>query len=69
VLRIDHLGLLDLQVPEIRRVCTRGFGSYLLKTLAPGAALAAALALLGALTVRREREPLAPAATVRAARA
>jgi hypothetical protein len=68
-LGIDHRGLLDIQGAGDPTALHKGFGSYPLKTLAPLAALAGALALLGAFLVRSEAEPAPGAANVQAAHA
>jgi hypothetical protein len=69
LLGIDHRGLLDIQAAGDPTALHKGFGSYPLKTLAPIAAGAGALALLGAFLTRRESEPATPPASVRAAHA
>jgi hypothetical protein len=69
LLGIDHRGLLDIRAAGDPTALHKGFGSYPLKTLAPIAALAGALALLGAFLIRRESAPATPAASVRAAHA
>jgi hypothetical protein len=69
VLGIDHRGLLDIQAAGDPTALHKGFGSYPLKTLAPVAALAGALALLGAFLARDGSVPAAPATSARAAAA
>jgi hypothetical protein len=69
VLGIDHRGLLDIQAAGDPTALHKGFGSYPLKTLAPIAAGAGVLALLGAFLTRRRSEPATPPASVSAAHA
>jgi hypothetical protein len=69
LLGIDHRGLLDIQAAGDPTALHKGFGSYPLRTLAPIAAGAGVLALAAAFLARREPEPVAPAASVRAAHA